>query len=177
MSRTSLNPKVRFEVLARDGFTCCYCGAAAPSVRLHVDHVIPVSQGGTDAIDNLATSCEQCNLGKGQVTVDQFIARNARTADPAEDIDAIASDCGSEREAMKVSLRMAGMHMADVAAQLGVSRNAVRLWVIKGIPRARVRDFCRVTGTTLLERYLAISADPETEEGRVAMISSRSRAA
>jgi len=34
-------------------------------VLLHADHIIPVRDGGEADIDNLITSCEGCNLGKG----------------------------------------------------------------------------------------------------------------
>jgi 5-methylcytosine-specific restriction endonuclease McrA len=40
---------------------CAYCQAAAVTV----DHVIPVAQGGTDAIENLVPSCEYHNKAKG----------------------------------------------------------------------------------------------------------------
>jgi hypothetical protein len=56
---------VRFAVLFRDDFTCRYCGRSAPEVVLHVDHRLPRSRGGTDDLDNLVTSCADCNLGKG----------------------------------------------------------------------------------------------------------------
>ena len=55
---------LRFQVLERDGFTCGYCGRAAPEVILHVDHVIAVMDGGSDAPENLITCCAACNLGK-----------------------------------------------------------------------------------------------------------------
>ena len=58
--------KTRFRVLARDKFTCQYCGATPKDgVRLHVDHVIPKSQGGSDLLTNLLTACVACNEGKG----------------------------------------------------------------------------------------------------------------
>lgn len=60
-----LRAGLRFDVLARDGFACRYCGRCAPEVRLHVDHVHPRSRGGSDELDNLVTACERCNLGKG----------------------------------------------------------------------------------------------------------------
>lgn len=63
--RVGLSTKTRFEVFKRDGFACTYCGGHPPSVVLHVDHVIPVASGGLNDIDNLTTSCEACNLGKG----------------------------------------------------------------------------------------------------------------
>lgn len=54
----------RFAVLERDGFTCQYCGARPPAVVIEVDHVHPVSKGGTDDQDNLVTACYECNHGK-----------------------------------------------------------------------------------------------------------------
>ena len=60
-----ITPKKRFRVLERDGFRCVYCGAMAPNVVLHVDHIIPLSRGGTNEIDNLCTACWACNVGKG----------------------------------------------------------------------------------------------------------------
>ncbi|MDR2617300.1 MAG: HNH endonuclease [Treponema sp.] len=36
----------------RDKFTCQYCGRSAPDVILNVDHIIPVSQDGTNNIMN-----------------------------------------------------------------------------------------------------------------------------
>lgn len=57
----------RFTILNRDGFTCQYCGTSPrnnPGCVLHVDHVLPLSQGGSNDPDNLITACELCNLGK-----------------------------------------------------------------------------------------------------------------
>ena len=68
--RKSLSKKVRFEVFKRDKFTCQYCGKMAPDVILHVDHIVPVSKGGTNDILNLVTSCQDCNLGKGARKLD-----------------------------------------------------------------------------------------------------------
>ena len=59
--------KLRYQVLKRDGFKCCTCGASPakdPSVELHIDHIIPWSKGGETTIDNLQTLCSKCNLGK-----------------------------------------------------------------------------------------------------------------
>jgi DNA-directed RNA polymerase subunit RPC12/RpoP len=63
--RKSLSKKTRFEVFKRDGFKCQYCGAHPPSVLLEVDHVVAVAAGGGNDMDNLVTSCEPCNRGKG----------------------------------------------------------------------------------------------------------------
>ncbi|OWZ81549.1 hypothetical protein CDE51_10575 [Pasteurella multocida] len=65
-----MKKKVRFEVFKRDSFKCQYCGKSAPDVVLHVDHINPVSNDGTNDIMNLITSCSECNLGKGAKTLD-----------------------------------------------------------------------------------------------------------
>ena len=62
--RSGMSPRLRFDVFQRDNFTCQYCGRKAPDVVLHVDHIVPVANGGTDTIENLTTACRDCNLGK-----------------------------------------------------------------------------------------------------------------
>lgn len=62
--RVAISKKLRFEVFKRDSFTCQYCGAKAPDVILHVDHINPVSKGGGNDILNLVTACSSCNGGK-----------------------------------------------------------------------------------------------------------------
>lgn len=70
MARKSISKKARFEVFKRDSFTCQYCGKAAPDVVLHVDHIVPVAEGGKNDILNLISACIDCNLGKGARTLD-----------------------------------------------------------------------------------------------------------
>lgn len=68
--RTPIAPRLRFEVLRRDGFRCTYCGrTAAEGAVLHVDHLIPVASGGPGELDNLVTACSDCNLGKSSTEI------------------------------------------------------------------------------------------------------------
>jgi 5-methylcytosine-specific restriction endonuclease McrA len=53
----------RKAVLARDSWTCQYCGASKPG--LTVDHVIPRSRGGESVWENIVASCAACNRKKG----------------------------------------------------------------------------------------------------------------
>ena len=53
----------RKAVLARDSWTCQYCGTRKPS--LTVDHVIPRSRGGKSVWENIVASCATCNRRKG----------------------------------------------------------------------------------------------------------------
>lgn len=66
----TVTKRTRFEVLKRDNHTCRYCGAAAPDAILTVDHVTPVSLGGSDDPSNLVAACRDCNYGKGSTTPD-----------------------------------------------------------------------------------------------------------
>ena len=51
-------------VLERDTYKCHICGATSIQSKLEVDHIIPLSRGGTDDIDNYVTLCFDCNRGK-----------------------------------------------------------------------------------------------------------------
>lgn len=70
MARVPLSKRRRFAVLMRDNFRCVYCGRTAADVELHVDHITPVIMGGDNTLVNLATSCSDCNLGKGAAELD-----------------------------------------------------------------------------------------------------------
>ena len=62
--RKNIGKKLRFEIFKRDEFTCQYCGSHPPKAILEVDHIVPVIKNGTNDIDNLVTSCFDCNRGK-----------------------------------------------------------------------------------------------------------------
>ncbi len=70
--RRSLSAGLRWRVLQEAGHRCFYCGRHVSQLDpalyefLHVDHIVPVADGGTDDISNLVCSCSTCNLGKGQ---------------------------------------------------------------------------------------------------------------
>lgn len=78
--RKAIPLRIRTEVFKRDGFTCQYCGRTPPEVVLEIDHVKPVSKGGTNDITNLVTACRECNLGKSNIELDDntIIARQRK---------------------------------------------------------------------------------------------------
>ena len=53
----------RRAVLARDSWTCQYCGSTKSG--LTVDHVIPRSRGGESVWENIVAACASCNRRKG----------------------------------------------------------------------------------------------------------------
>ena len=65
--RSPMSVKLRTEILKRDGEQCVKCGASPKknsAVTLEVDHIIPVTEGGTNDPKNLQTLCWSCNQGK-----------------------------------------------------------------------------------------------------------------
>ncbi|WP_169516549.1 HNH endonuclease, partial [Gulosibacter molinativorax] len=70
----AVTKRTLFEVLRRDAHACQYCGAQAPDVKLHIDHVVPVALGGSDKPDNLVTACSDCNTGKTSIAPDSPFA-------------------------------------------------------------------------------------------------------
>ena len=65
-----INLRLRYQIMLRDHFKCCQCGASPasdPSVTLHVDHIHPWAKGGETVFENLQTLCSKCNLGKSNL--------------------------------------------------------------------------------------------------------------
>ena len=54
--------KHRSVIFAQDGYKCRICGATE---KLVLDHIVPVSKGGSDDPSNLQTLCWSCNSRKG----------------------------------------------------------------------------------------------------------------
>lgn len=55
-------------LLRRDGAACAYCarpfGTGEPYSSMTIDHVVPVSRGGSHALTNLMLACKACNYAK-----------------------------------------------------------------------------------------------------------------
>ena len=66
-----VSTSLRFKVLERDNFRCYYCGATPRQAALHVDHKVPINDGGTNSPENLVAACAECNLGKGNRTIQE----------------------------------------------------------------------------------------------------------
>jgi len=77
-TRQGIPAKLWWEVVSGGHFTCHWCGRrAGPSVKLEVDHIVPVSKGGTDDRWNLVPACRECNRSKGNQLLDEGVDREA----------------------------------------------------------------------------------------------------
>jgi hypothetical protein len=61
----AISPSTRYKVLERDKFKCQLCGKSPPQIELEVDHIVPKAEKGRDNIENLRSTCKDCNRGRG----------------------------------------------------------------------------------------------------------------
>jgi len=113
--------RLRRQVGTRDNYICQYCGIYTQDGA--VDHIIPLSEGGTDDIDNLAWSCAECNQAKGAKLLDQW-----REQDRLRQLD-LSQDPIAEDGTMSPDLRefYDGIKARDTTA--------LRDWEGKVLPR------------------------------------------
>lgn len=76
-----INAKLRFEILKRDWFRCHYCWKEGKDVSLEIDHIVPKSRWWDDSPDNLITCCRECNMWKGNRSIDVSELRKDKVYD------------------------------------------------------------------------------------------------
>ncbi|MBX0330481.1 HNH endonuclease [Oscillochloris sp. ZM17-4] len=74
--------KRRQETWRRDEGRCCgpYCGdaPALPLEVAHIDHIVPLSKGGTNDMANLRTLCRRCHVLRADIAHQGMIAAALR---------------------------------------------------------------------------------------------------
>jgi len=65
------NKDFRAYILARDNYTCYFCGAYGDTI----DHLLPRSKGGHTTPDNCVCACTLCNQTKADKSVEDFMGR------------------------------------------------------------------------------------------------------
>ena len=58
------------ELKLRHHSRCLCCHRYEPEIKLTIDHVVPVTRGGSNDISNIQPLCRKCNLSKGTQTTD-----------------------------------------------------------------------------------------------------------
>lgn len=63
--------RLRARIFGRDGYVCRYCKRDG-DIKWAVDHIIPLSRGGTNDEDNLTVACFQCNSSKSDKLLSEW---------------------------------------------------------------------------------------------------------
>lgn len=69
-SQRNIDQFIAWEVYARDGYACRYCGRKLP---LTIDHIILWEDGGPTVADNLLSACRRCNKLRGNLSYKEWI--------------------------------------------------------------------------------------------------------
>lgn len=73
--RRCFTSKERSEIYIRDKGRCGICGEFIPLNEFTIDHIVPISKGGTYDYDNLQCCCFKCNQLKSNEMPDDFYGK------------------------------------------------------------------------------------------------------
>lgn len=74
-ARSNISTNEIEQLLLKANNECLYCNIPVfKRVNLHLDHKVPLSRGGNHSIENIAISCDKCNLKKGTKTDAEFLS-------------------------------------------------------------------------------------------------------
>jgi len=101
----------RLAIYMRDSLACVWCGSGLEDegVTLSLDHVVPVSHGGTNVSKNLVTCCRKCNSVRGDRSLEIFaraVASYLNRGIAAEDVIAHVTDCVHRPVNLTAALRI-----------------------------------------------------------------------
>jgi hypothetical protein len=88
MPRAKISKELKNQVIDRAKGCCEFCRAPKrfSHSSLHIEHHIPVSQGGANTAENLTLACPQCNLHKATRTeaIDPFTKQIVQLFNPRQ---------------------------------------------------------------------------------------------
>lgn len=67
-----------WDIFEKQKFLCVGCDTDLKETTYHVDHIHPISKGGTNWPDNLQILCPTCNTSKAAKTPDKWVPRKTR---------------------------------------------------------------------------------------------------
>lgn len=95
LSRPFISDAIRTQVFAKDNYECVECGAGE---NLSIDHIVPITKGGTSDLSNLQTMCVPCNARKGNRERQREYRSRKRNATDNGEVDNASRDVTHQRQ-------------------------------------------------------------------------------
>lgn len=133
--RSDLTPEDALDIYVSPN-VCAYCGVdhgeEPPKRAIHVDHIIPMIQGGPNSRWNLTKVCNSCNASKGSASLVDFFERTP--AFTQERFDAVVAEMAqrSGKSAADITQLLEQSHAFEIAFQAERDR---LLALLDDIPR------------------------------------------
>ena len=75
VKRKSFTQSERTSIYDKNHGRCAICGRYVPFADFTVDHIIPISKGGTNNMDNLQCACKICNMIKQDILPEDLMEK------------------------------------------------------------------------------------------------------
>lgn len=100
--------RLSYDVKINRGRKCECCGAKAPNVRIHTDHVKPIRHHWHLRLErsNLQVLCEDCNMGKGSRDETDFRVLNGSTFQELDQEPGLSKDEAERLLMIREQLRL-----------------------------------------------------------------------
>jgi 5-methylcytosine-specific restriction endonuclease McrA len=67
--------KIKKIIIKKYHNKCAYCGCRLDIDKISIDHIVALSRGGLDVVENMNPACTICNGYKSYLSVDEFRAK------------------------------------------------------------------------------------------------------
>ena len=115
MARIKVPKKIRERVAKKFSHHCFYCGCSLlkKGRKIFIDHIIPVSRGGSNEENNLVPACFKCNMSKHMLLIEEWKAVKIQKRDKEKE--------RWRRQCLIWEFDKSGMEMCNFLASKGLS--------------------------------------------------------
>ena len=78
------------KILDKTSGLCAYCGTTLSLESMTTDHVVSISNGGENDLDNLVPACLDCNNLKASMTLEEFTSMSKKRRESASEKSGIS---------------------------------------------------------------------------------------